>query len=104
MRHPFIAVILRWSSMLFALALMLLPAHGANVFVEAESFASHGGWTLDTQFIQNMGSPYLLAHGLGRPVADAEAKVSFSEPGKYRVFARTKDWVGRWKAPGAPSV
>ncbi len=44
------------------------PADAANVFVEAESFASSGGWTLDTQFIEIMGSPNLLAHGLGRPV------------------------------------
>ena len=43
----------------------------ASILVEAESFDERGGWTLDTQFIQNMGSPYLLAHGLGRPVEDA---------------------------------
>lgn len=30
----------------------------------------------DTQFMDQMGSPYLLAHGLGKPVADA--KTSFS--------------------------
>ena len=29
----------------------------ATVLVEAESFADHGGWTLDTQFIREMGSP-----------------------------------------------
>jgi len=78
------------------------PADAANVFVEAESFASSGGWTLDTQFIEIMGSPYLLAHGMGRPVKDAETKVAFTEAGTYRVFARTKDWVAHWKAPGAP--
>ena len=76
--------------------------NSASVFVEAESFANRGGWTLDTQFIETMGSPYLLAHGLGRPVKDAEASVKFPEPGRYHVFARTKDWVARWNAPGAP--
>ena len=50
-------------------------ASAATVFVEAESFTDHGGWSLDTQFIREMGSPYLLAHGLGRPVADATTKV-----------------------------
>ena len=75
---------------------------GADVLVEAESFESHGGWKLDTQFIQEMGSPYLLAHGLGRPVDDAETTVEFKEGGSYRIYVRTKDWVAQWKAPGTP--
>ena len=73
-----------------------------QVLVEAESFADPGGWMLDTQFIDNMGSPYLLAHGLGRPVEDATTEIQFPEAGTYRVFVRTKDWVARWKAPGQP--
>ena len=77
-------------------------ASAATVLVEAESFANHGGWSLDTQFIQQMGSPYLLAHGLGKPVSDATMKVTFPAAGTYRVFVRTKDWVARWNAPGAP--
>ena len=85
---------------LLGAAATTLPA--ANIFVEAESFASAGGWTLDTQFIEIMGSPYLLAHGMGRPVKDAETKVTFTEAGTYRIYARTKDWVAHWKAPGAP--
>ncbi|MDD4788510.1 MAG: FAD-dependent oxidoreductase, partial [Pirellulales bacterium] len=72
------------------------------MFVEAESFADPGGWVLDTQFIQIMGSPYLLAHGLGEPVGDAVTTVTFPETGRYRVFVRTKDWVARWNAPGTP--
>ena len=77
-------------------------AVGQEVLVEAESFDTHGGWKLDTQFIENMGSPYLLAHGLGRPVADATKTVRFPERGKYRVFVRTKDWVAQWDASGQP--
>jgi hypothetical protein len=73
-----------------------------TVLVEAEGFEQHGGWVLDTQFIETMGSPYLMAHGLGVPVADAVTKVSLPGPGKYRVFVRTMDWVARWKAPGTP--
>jgi hypothetical protein len=75
---------------------------GPAVLVEAESFTEHGGWVLDTQFIHTMGSPYLLAHGLGRPVPDAVATVTFPAPGTYHVFVRTMDWVARWNAPGAP--
>ncbi len=73
-----------------------------RVLVEAESFQRHGGWSLDTQFIDLMGSPYLLAHGLGKPVADATTTVTFPAPGTYRVWVRTKDWVAVWKAPGTP--
>ena len=79
-----------------------LPCAAQSLFVEAESFEQHGGWKLDTQFIDEMGSPYLLAHGLGKPVADAVTKVKFPQAGKYRVFVRTKDWVERWGAEGDP--
>lgn len=57
------------------------PVNGQQVLVEAESFDAHGGWQLDTQFIEIMGSPYLLAHGLGRPVKDATTTVTFPEIG-----------------------
>ena len=42
-----------------------------TVLVEAEAFAEQGGWVVDQQFMDQMGSPFLLAHGLGVPVADA---------------------------------
>ena len=74
----------------------------AELLVEAESFAQRGGWQLDTQFIEQMGSPYLLAHGLGTPVADAIATIEVKEAGKYAVWVRTFDWVARWQAPGHP--
>lgn len=73
-----------------------------SLLVEAESFDEYGGWVNDTQFVHIMGSPYLLAHGLGQPVADATVKANLPDTGSYRVFVRTKDWVARWKAPGAP--
>lgn len=83
-------------------ALLAAEAHAGHVLVEAESFAELGGWQLDTQFIHIMGSPYLLAHGVGVPVADAHTTVRFPASGTYRVFVRTKDWVAPWGAPGAP--
>ena len=91
--RPFIAA---------ALAVAGTVSAADQVLVEAESFREPGGWALDTQFIQIMGSPYLLAHGLGEPVKDATTTVKFPSTGKYRVFVRTKDWVARWKAPGTP--
>ncbi|MFM7244264.1 MAG: FAD-dependent oxidoreductase [Planctomycetaceae bacterium] len=79
-----------------------LPCTAATILVEAESFADRGGWSLDTQFIREMGSPYLIAHGLGTPIADATTTVAIPAAGRYRVFVRTKDWVARWQAPGKP--
>src|SRR5476651_1805863 len=73
-----------------------------QLLVEAESFKDSGGWVLDTQFIEIMGSPYLMAHGLGQPVKDASTTVTFPSTGTYHVFVRTKDWVAKWNAPGAP--
>lgn len=72
------------------------------VFVEAEQFANFGGWNIDQQSMEQMGSPYLLAHGLGIPVEDATTNITFPSEGKYRVWVRTKDWVAPWNAPGAP--
>jgi len=73
-----------------------------HILVEVEAFSSYGGWVLDPQFMDIMGSPYLLAHGLGRPVADAKTEMNVPVAGSYRVWVRTKDWVAHWKAPGAP--
>ncbi len=88
---------------LLALAAALsLTAHAQNILLEAEQFADTGGWDVDQQFMEQMGSSYLLAHGLGVPVKDAVTTANFPAPGKYRVWVRTRDWVAPWKAPGAP--
>ncbi len=73
----------------FALSLSALAE---QVWIEAESFANPGGWVLDTQFIDIMGSPYLMAHGMGKVVKDAETEVTVSG-GEYSVWVRTKNWV-----------
>ncbi len=77
-------------------------ADGDVGLVEAEGFEELGGWVVDPQFMDQMGSPYLLAHGLGVPVKDATTTVAFPAAGTYRVWVRTMDWVARWKAPGQP--
>lgn len=73
-----------------------------SYFVEAESFEDPGGWVLDTQFIEVMGSPYLMAHGMGKPVRDATTTVANEIGGKFHAWVRTKNWVGPWDAKGAP--
>ena len=92
-------------TLLLALTLLADPQSAPDphtVLIEAESLADRGGWKLDTQFIDAMGSPYLLAHGLGRPVDDATGTATFSHGGTYRVFVRTFDWVARWDAEPSP--
>ena len=67
--------------------------NASGILVEAEDFENHGGWVVDSQFETQMGSPYLLAHGLGRPVADASTTITVAEAGEYKVWVRAKDWV-----------
>ncbi len=79
----------------------MASANAQSILLEAESFADKGGWVVDPQFVEQMGSPYLLAHGMGVPVKDASTEISVKKAGKYKVWVRTKNWVpGNWEAPG----
>ncbi len=40
-------------------------------YIDAEDFDHYGGWQMDNQFVHLMGSPYLMATGIGKPVEDA---------------------------------
>lgn len=71
--------------------------NSANLFIEAESFAKKGGWVVDQQFMDLMGSSYLMAHGMGEPVEDAQTEVTFPEKGTYYVYVRTYNWTSPWK-------
>jgi hypothetical protein len=73
-----------------------------KILIEAESFAQKGGWVIDQQSMDVMGSPYLMAHGMGVPIPDASTSVNFPKAGKYRVFVRTRNWVARWNTTDAP--
>lgn len=86
---------------------LLLPlagagAHAADLLIEAESFDSHGGWKADAQFIDEMGSTYLLAHGLGEPVADAVTEAVFPSAGCYHLYVRTYNWTSPWHSGEGP--
>jgi hypothetical protein len=63
-----------------------------TVWLEAEQFADYGGWFNDSQFMDVMGSPYLLATGVGKPVQDAVTKFEVQQSGRYRLWVRCKDW------------
>ncbi len=64
-----------------------------HMLIEAEDFDHYGGWVLDSQFEEQMGSPYLMAHGVGHPVADAQTTISVAESTSYHLWVRAKDWV-----------
>jgi len=87
----------------FAALALSATAHAEQVWIEAESFANPGGWVMDTQFIDIMGSPYLMAHGMGKVVKDAETEAALPA-GSYSVWVRTKNWVAPFgvtaEAPG----
>ncbi|QTN34088.1 FAD-dependent oxidoreductase [Akkermansiaceae bacterium] len=90
--------------MKYLIPISLLAAaqiHAATFLVEAEQFSDKGGWGIDTQFIESMGSPYLIAHGLGKPVPDATTEADVPEDGSYRVWVRTLDWTKRLGRPAS---
>ncbi len=90
---------------LVAIFLIFIGTFSINaqlIFIEAESFDNRGGWVIDQQSMDQMGSPYLMAHGLGVPVENAKTQITLPEKGKYRVWVRTRNWVAPWGVPGTP--
>jgi hypothetical protein len=87
--------------LLVLFSLTTCTKENSSLFVEAETFEDKGGWLVDPQFVEQMGSPYLLAHGLGIPVENAKTKIQLANKGNYHVWVRTMNWApGKWKAPG----
>ncbi|WP_035463684.1 FAD-dependent oxidoreductase [Algoriphagus vanfongensis] len=79
----------------------LPSALAQSVLIEAESFDDLGGWVVDPQFVEQMGSPYLMAHGMGTPVSNAKTKFNLKESAEYHIWVRSKNWApGDWDAPG----
>ena len=94
-------------SLFIALGTLVAPTSAQDLWLEAESFADHGGWSVDQQFMDEMGSPYLLAHGWGVPVKDAATKIVIPQNGTYHVFVRTSNWTSAWsdkRGPGRFSI
>ena len=75
-----------------------------SILLEAEFFDERGGWVLDEQFNEQVGSAYLLAHGAGRPVADAWTTARLKASTRYHAWARTFNWNAPWDSLQAPGV
>lgn len=73
-----------------------------RVFIEAESFENLGGWVVDQQSMNIMGSSYVMAHGMGTPVPDATTWITLPESGKWYAYVRTRDWTAVWNR-GTPA-
>ena len=77
-------------------------AQNNTLVLEAESFQQTGGWVVDQQSIDQMGSSYLLAHGLGIPVKNAKTRVQFKSPGIYHVWVSTRNWAPALEKEDSP--
>ena len=86
------------------LLLMSGSLSAASLWLETESFTNKGGWVVDQQFMDLMGSPYLMAHGMGRPVSDASTVVNIPENGKWHIYVRTFNWTSPWTLQAGPGA
>ncbi len=86
-----------------AVLLSFSIAGAGVVWLEAEAFEKTGKWSNDSQHVDLMGSPYLLATGVGRPVADAITTAKIPAAGKYVLWVRCRDWFPS-HSPGQFSV
>lgn len=93
---------LRACAVLLMGAPCLAAAAPQVLWLEAEGFKHLGGWVIDQQSLPQMGSAYLMAHGLGVPVADAETALRVPRQGEWSVWVRTRDWTAPWKR-GTPA-
>ena len=89
-------------TIIMLLVFFFIQAKNNIVLVESESFAQKGGWVIDQQSMDVMGSPYLMAHGMGVPVENATTELKFPKKGKYKVFVRTRNWAAKWALSDAP--
>ena len=69
------------------------------LWLEAEAFADYGEWRLDTQFTHKMGSAYLIAPGVGKPIGSAKTVLPVPRAGTWHAWVRTKDWLPEF-SPG----
>lgn len=76
-----------------------------SVMALATKFNDKGDWTVEQQFVLQMGSSYLMAHGLGTPLAkDAKTEINIPEDGDYRLWVRTKNWTAFWSEGKTPGI
>jgi len=75
-----------------------------TIWLDTADFAETGGWQIDSQFVLQMGQPFLIAiQKPGVPVADAVTRTNIPQAGRYRVWVRNRNWL-REHGPGRFTV
>ena len=78
--------------LVFLMIAGLCSAQSKDCFlIEAESFQDTGGWVIDHEFMDQMGSSYLLAHGIGKPVKNAKADITLPKTGEWHAALRIRN-------------
>jgi hypothetical protein len=75
-----------------------------ELLISTSSFPEKGGWIVDNEFILTLGTSYLLAHGLGKPVENAKKTISVRKSGLYHVYAYTYNWCAPWHSDMFPGL
>lgn len=76
-----------------------------SLMLLATKFADRGDWTVEQQFVLQMGSSYLLAHGIGSPLEkDAVTSFEIAQEGDYNLLVRTKNWTAFWSEGKTPGI
>ena len=76
-----------------------------SLMVLATRFDDLGDWTVEQQFVLQMGSSYLLAHGIGEPLKkDARTRIKIEKDGVYTLWVRTKNWTAFWSEGKTPGI
>ncbi len=77
--------------------------HSNSLMLLATRFKDLGDWTVEQQFVIQMGSSYLMAHGIGTPLErDARTTFEVPEDGNYTLYVRTKNWTRWWSEAQTP--
>lgn len=71
-----------------------------SIWIDAVDFKDYGGFVKETQFVREMGQPYLLADGVGTPIQPASTSFKVTEDGYYRFHIRTKNWCPEYNPDG----
>ena len=75
-----------------------------SVYVAASTFEDKGGWIADPQFMEQMGSSYLIAHGLRTARRRCPDTFHRAAGRHIQSFARTRNWTACWSDRPSPGV
>ena len=67
-----------------------------DLLLSTISFDDNGSWVRDSEFFLQLGTGYLLAHGLGERCKNAKTTFYAENSGSYHIFAYTYNWVAPW--------